>query len=89
MNRREGLLAYFLVAAALIGALMSRAADTRKGDWTLHSSDEPGKVEGDLWVGWLIVCGRRTNPLGLAEPVDLDHPWRHRAARSLPHDAAG
>jgi hypothetical protein len=45
MTRREGLLAYFLVAAALIGALMSRAADTRKGDWTLHSSDEPGKVE--------------------------------------------
>ena len=45
MNHREGLLAYFLVAAALIGASMSRAADTRKGDWTLHSSDEPGKVE--------------------------------------------
>ena len=48
MNRREGLLAYFLVAAALIGAFMSRAADTRHGDWTLHRSDEPGKFEFTL-----------------------------------------
>ena len=48
MNRREALLVYVLVAVTLLGGLLSRAAEDRKGDWTIHRSDEAGKVEFGL-----------------------------------------
>ena len=45
MNRREGLTAYILVVCALLVTGVSRAADSFDGSWTIHRSDEPGKVE--------------------------------------------
>ncbi len=48
MNRRDALLAYFLIAGALVLSVISRAADDHKGDWTIHHSDEQGKVEFSL-----------------------------------------
>ena len=45
MNRRDGLTAYILVVCALLTTLVSRAAESFDGSWTIHHSDEPGKVE--------------------------------------------
>src|SRR6266436_3053355 len=44
MNRRHSLIAYVLIAATLLLALIARASDTRTGSWTISHSDEPGKV---------------------------------------------
>jgi len=44
MNRRHALVAYVLIACALVLGLISRAADTRSGSWAITRSDEPGKV---------------------------------------------
>jgi len=44
MNRRQALVAYVLVACTLLLTLISRAAETRTGSWTIARSDEPGKV---------------------------------------------
>jgi hypothetical protein len=44
MNRRNALIAYVLIACTLVLALISRAAETRQGSWTITRSDEPGKV---------------------------------------------
>jgi hypothetical protein len=45
MNRREALLIYIVIAAVSLGGLVSHAAEEGKGDWTLHRSDEAGKVD--------------------------------------------
>src|SRR5215468_1725354 len=48
MNRRHALVAYVLVACTLLLGLIARAAETRKGSWTIARSDEPGKVSFGL-----------------------------------------
>ena len=48
MNRRHALIAYILVACTLLLALISRAAETRNGSWSINRSDEPGK--GETWA---------------------------------------
>ena len=45
MNRRDVFFAYLLVGVAIFASLNSRAADERRGDWTIHHSDEPGKLD--------------------------------------------
>jgi len=44
MNRRDGIICYVLVATCLLGALITRAADSLTGSWTITHSDEAGKV---------------------------------------------
>src|SRR5579872_6368302 len=48
MNRREGLICYVLVACALLGAFIVKAADSRTGSWTIQKSDTPGEVQLSL-----------------------------------------
>jgi hypothetical protein len=48
MNRRHALVAYILVASTLVLALISRAAETRAGSWTIAHSEESGKVSFGL-----------------------------------------
>ena len=45
MNRRDAMISYVLVVCALLGGLISRAAETLSGSWTIARSAEPGKVE--------------------------------------------
>ena len=45
MDRRDGLIAYILLASALLAGFASRAAEDFSGSWTIHHSEEPGKVE--------------------------------------------
>ena len=45
MNRRDAMISYVLVVCALLGGLVSRAAETITGSWTSAHSSEPGKVE--------------------------------------------
>src|SRR3974390_1268245 len=44
MNRRDGIVAYSLVFCALLFGLVSRAAESFSGSWTIPRSDAPGKV---------------------------------------------
>src|SRR5262249_29646803 len=48
MNRRHALVAYVLVACTLVLGLIARAAETRKGSWTVARSDQSGKVSFGL-----------------------------------------
>jgi hypothetical protein len=48
MDRREGLITYILVACTLLAGWASSAAETFSGSWTIHRSEEPGKVEFTL-----------------------------------------
>ena len=48
MNRRDAVTCYVLMLVTLVGAWVSRAAESYKGNWTVSRSSEAGKVEFTL-----------------------------------------
>jgi hypothetical protein len=89
MNRREALLVYVLVAVTLLGGLLSRAAEDRKGDWTIHRSDEAGKVEFGLIEHRHGGSSHHESPwpLGVFVGLDLSKAGRQTVKFSITRDA--
>ena len=89
MNRRDVFFAYLLVGVAIFASLNSRAADERRGDWTIHHSDEPGKLDfaliehrhggtSDHESSW---------PLSVFVGLDVSKPGRHDVKFVVTRDA--
>ncbi|HXY01145.1 MAG TPA: hypothetical protein VEI54_09510, partial [Candidatus Limnocylindrales bacterium] len=89
MNRRDGLIAYVLVVSALLTAWVARAADDFVGSWTLHRSDEPGKVEFALIYQ---QHGHSSNhesawPLSAFVGLDVSKPGKQEVKFTINRDA--
>jgi hypothetical protein len=48
MNRQQALTSYILLACTLVLTLVARATENPSGNWTMHTSTQPGKVEFGL-----------------------------------------
>jgi hypothetical protein len=89
MNRRHALTAYALVALSLGLALIVRAADTRRGSWTIERSDEPGKVN------FALISHDKHNdsnhegdwPLGDFHGLDVSKPGKQEVEFTISRDA--
>src|SRR5262249_26356657 len=92
-NRRDALVAYILVAFALLGSLASRvvrAAETRSGSWTLQKrSDEPGKVEFGLIEHRQHGMSSHSSdwPIGVFVGLDLSKPGKQDVHFTISRDA--
>ena len=89
MDRREALQIYVLVVIALVGGFISRAAEERKGDWTLHRSEESGKVEFGLIEHRHGGSSHNESswPLGIFVGLDLSKPGRQNVKFAISRDA--
>ena len=89
MNRRHALISYILIACSLVIVLVVRAADSRTGDWTLHRSGEPGKVEFSLITHQHGGYSHHESdwPVSSFQGLDLSKPGKQDAKFTFTRDA--
>ena len=89
MNRRDAMICYVLVVCALLGGLISRAAETVSGSWTIARSLEAGKVEFTLIHN---QHGHSSNhestwPVSAFVGLDLSKPGKQEVKFAVNRDA--
>src|SRR5580658_9384206 len=89
MNRREGLLAYFLVVCTLLASWASSAAENLSGSWTIERSDEPGKVEFTLIHHEQGNSSTHSSawPLSVFVGLDVSKPGKQEVKFTITRDA--
>lgn len=89
MNRRHALISYVLIVCSLVIVLVVRAADFRTGDWTMHRSGDPGKVEFSLITHQHGGFSHHESdwPVSSFQGLDLSKPGRQDAKFTITRDA--
>ena len=89
MHRRQALICYVLIACSLVIVLVVRAADSRSGDWTLHRSEEPGKVDFALITHQRGGSSHHESdwPISSFQGLDLSKPGKQEAKFTITRDA--
>jgi hypothetical protein len=82
-------LACLVFASCVILGIVTRAAETRSGDWTMHKSDNPGKVEFSLIENHRGGASHHESdwPVSSFSGLDLSKPGRQEVRFSISRDA--
>src|SRR5262249_5243612 len=90
LMRLRRTLAFILFAGCILAAAIKlRASENKSGSWTIHKSDEPGKIDFALMIR---QDGHSSNnesawPASQFSGVDFSKPGRQDVHFTLPRDA--